>query len=377
MAFEITDAPAPASSDTAFGGLLRRRIELPAFARSIGVRERIAFTEQLSLLLDTGVSIHEALRVLQQQSADPKLAAILQALADDITEGKPLSLALSRHPEMFSQTYISLIAAAEEGGFLQQVLKQLLEIDEKNSRLQSVVTAALSYPLFLVVFSIAVVVFVLVVIVPKFHDLFDSIRDHLPMATVVLMAVSSYLAKYWIVTFAGIAAALIGLSLWMRTPAGEALIDDMKLRIPLVGEIFVQVYLNQTLNVLGLAIVSGVPVTAALKASQEVIPNRRFARFLEAVREEVNNGRGIAVGFQKAPFIPPMVREMIATGEKTGDLGKVMMRISDFYGRELNRRIGIVAKVAEPFMLLVMGVVVGLLVAALILPIFKLSRGMH
>jgi type II secretory pathway component PulF len=138
-----------------------------------------------------------------------------------------------------------------------------------------------------------------------------------------------------------------------------------------------QVYLNQTLNVLGLALVSGVPITAALKASQEVIPNRRFARFLESVREEVNNGRGLAAGFHKAPFIPPMVREMIATSERTGDLGKVMMRIADFYGRELNRRIAIVAKVAEPFMLMIMGIVVGVLVAALILPIFKLSRGMH
>ena len=373
MAFEITDAPAQAPS--APGALLR--LELPVFSRSIGVRERMAFTEQLALLLDTGVSLHEALKVLQQQTEDPKLAAILLALVDDVTEGKPFSLALARHPQMFSQTYISLIAAAEEGGFLQQVLMQLLEIDEKNSRLQAVVTAALSYPVFLVVFSAAVVVFVLMAIVPKFEELFESIRDQLPLATVVLMALSSFLAKHWLLTLAGLGAALAGVWLWAKTPAGELLIDDLKLRIPLVGDVFTQVYLNQTLNVLGLALISGVPITSALKASQEVIPNRRFARFLETVREEVNNGRGIASGFQKAPFIPPMVREMIATGERTGDLGKVMMRIAEFYGRELNRRIGIVAKVAEPFMLMVMGVIVGLLVAALILPIFKLSRAIH
>jgi len=375
MAFEITDAEAQPPTHAAPGGL--RRLELPAFSRSIGVRERMAFTEQLALLLDTGVSLHEALKVLQQQTADAKLAGILQALFEDVTEGKPFSLALSRHPQMFSQTYISLIAAAEEGGFLQQVLQQLLEIDEKNSRLQSVVASALSYPVFLIVFSLAVVVFVLVVIVPKFQDLFESIRDQLPLATVVLMAVSGFLTKHWMLTLAALGAAVTGVWLWTKTPAGEWLVDDMKLRIPGVREIFMQVYLNQTLNVLGLALLSGVPVTAALKASQEVIPNRRFARFLETVREEVNNGRGLATGFQKAPFIPPMVREMIATGERTGDLGKVMMRISDFYGRELNRRIAIVAKVAEPFMLLIMGVVVGLLVAALILPIFKLSRGIH
>lgn len=375
MAFEITDAQAPPPADAAPRRL--PRLALPAWSRSVGVRERMVFTEQLALLLDTGVSLHEALKILQQQSADPKVVAILQAMFEDLTEGKPFSLALARHPRMFSQSYVSLIAAAEEGGFLQQVLKQLLEIDEKNSRLQSVVTAALSYPVFLIVFSLAVVVFVLTVIVPKFQDLFESIRDQLPLATVVLMAVSDFLAKHWLATLATLSAAATGAWLWTKTPRGEWLIDDLKIRTPFLGDIFMQVYLNQTLNVLGLALISGVPVTAALKASQEVIPNRRFARFLEAVREEVNDGRGIAAGFRKAPFIPPMVREMIATGERTGELGKVMMRISDFYGRELSRRIGIVAKVAEPFMLVVMGVVVGLLVAALILPIFKLSRGMH
>ena len=375
MAFEITDAQAVAPAEARPAPL--GRLQLPSFMRPIGVRERLAFTEQLALLLDTGVSLHEALRILQHQTANAKVARILQALFDDLSEGKPFSLALSRHPEMFSKTYISLVAAAEEGGFLQQVLQQLLEIDEKNSRLQAVVASAFSYPAFLVVFSTAVVVFVLVVIVPRFQDLFESIRDQLPFATIALMAVSQFLAKHWIAVLVALAAGAAGFWLWMRTPSGEWVVDDLKIRLPLVGDIFMQVYLNQTLNVLGLALISGVPATVALKASQEVIPNRRFARLLETVREEVNNGRGIAAGFHKAPFIPAMVREMIATGERSGELGKVMMRISDFYGRELNRRIGIVAKVAEPFMLLVMGVVVGLLVAALILPIFKLSRGMH
>ena len=137
----------------------------------------MVFTEQLALLLDTGVSIHEALKALRQQSEDPRLSAILESLAETVTEGKPFSVALSRHPEMFSQTYVSLVAAAEEGGFLQRVLQQLLEMDEKNSRLRSVVVSALSYPVFLMVFSLAVVIFVLVVIFPKFQDLFASIRD--------------------------------------------------------------------------------------------------------------------------------------------------------------------------------------------------------
>lgn len=377
MAIEIADSqalPIPAGAPPA---ARKMGLRLRALGGRISVRERMAFTEQLALLLDTGVSIHEGLRVMRSQTSDARLADILQALFDDVTEGKPLSLALSRHPQMFSQTYVSLVAAAEEGGFLQQVLQQLLEIDDKNSRLQTVLASALSYPAFLIVFSIAVMAFVLVTIVPRFQDLFESIRDQLPASTLVLLALSEFLRNHWMATLAAMAGAGTGLFTWARTPAGEAIVDDLKLRLPFLGDVVMQVYLNQTLNVIGLALISGVPVTAALKASQEVIPNRTFARFLEKIREEVNNGRGIAAGFEKAPFIPPMVREMVATAERTGDLGKVMMRIADFYGRELNRRIAIVAKVAEPFMLMVMGVLVGLLVAALILPIFKLSRAFH
>ena len=377
MAFEISQTPAAPSKAGAgqLRGLLNAKLRLPS--RAIGVNERMVFTEQLALLLDTGVSIHEALKALRQQSEDPRLTAILESLIETVTEGKPFSVALSRHPEMFSQTYVSLVTAAEEGGFLQRVLQQLLEMDEKNSRLRSIVVSALSYPVFLMVFSLAVVIFVLVVIFPKFQDLFASIRDQLPATTLALMWVSDFLRNHWLLTSVVLGLGLGALLAWIRTPAGARLVDELKMRTPVIGDIFVQVYLNQTLSVVGLALVSGVPITVALKASQDVVGNLVFSRFLETVRQHVNEGHGIASGFNQAAFIPPMVREMISTGEQSGNLGKVMLRIADFYARELNRRIAVLAKVAEPLMLMVMGVVVGLLVASLILPIFKLSRAVH
>lgn len=356
---------------------IRLNPDLRLFSRPLGVKERMVFTEQLALLLDTGVSIHEALKALKQQSEDARLAAILESLIETVTGGKPFSAALSRHPEMFSQTYVSLVAAAEEGGFLQRVLQQLLEMDEKSSRMRAVVVSALSYPVFLMVFSLAVVIFVLVVVFPKFQDLFESIKDQLPGTTLALMWVSEFLRNHWLLTLVALGAGLAGLLTWINTPAGARLVDQLKMRTPVIRDIFVQVYLNQTLNVIGLALVSGVPITVALKASQDVIGNLVFARFLETVRQSVNNGHGVAASFNQAAFIPPMVREMISTGERSGDLGKVMMRVADFYARELNRRIAVLAKVMEPFMLMVMGVVVGLLVASLILPIFKLSRAIR
>ena len=343
----------------------------------IGAAERMLFTERLELLLETGVSLLDALRSLQQQTPEPRMAAIIGAVADTVGEGQPFSTALGQHPQMFPQTYVRLIAAAEEGSFLPQVLKQLREMDEKNSQMKSAVMGALAYPAFLVAFSLAVVLFVLVVIFPKFKDLFVSIKDQLPAPTRVLMFMSDLLRDHWLAVSVIAALAVATLIMWLKTPGGIRIVDELKLRTPFIGKIFTEVYVSQTLRVLGMSLGNGVPVTIALKASQDVIANSVFARFLDDVLTSIQQGRGIAAGFGEAAFIPPMVRQMVATGEQSGNLAKVMHRVADFYERELAKRIAAFAKAVEPVMLLVMGLIVGLIVAALILPIFKLSRAVR
>ena len=343
----------------------------------ISVNERMLFTERLELLLETGVSLPEALKTLHVQTSDLRISAILANVAATVGDGQPFSAALAQHPEMFPQTYVRLIAAAEEGSFLPQVLKQLREMDEKNSQMRSAVIGALSYPVFLIVFSFAVVLFVLVVIFPKFKDLFVSIKDQLPGPTVVLMFLSDLLRNHWLILSLAAAAGMAALVLWLKTPGGIRTIDEIKIRTPVIGKIFVQVYVSQTLRVLGMSLGNGVPVTVALRATQDIVANSVFGAFLDDVLKSVEQGRGMAAGFGEAAFIPPMVRQMVATGEQTGNLAKVMHRIADFYERELHKRITAFAKAVEPLMLVVMGVLVGLIVAALILPIFKLSRAVH
>ena len=345
--------------------------------RSLGAAERMIFTERLALLLETGVNLAEAIKVLRRQTDDPLLAGILNSITTTVAEGKPFSAALARHPEFFSQTYVSLVAAAEEGGFLPGVLDQLRDMDEKNSQMRSNIVAAVSYPAFLMFFSIGVIAFVLVFIFPKFSELFQSIRDQLPWPTLVLMFASDMLRNYWWAIFGGLIVAAYLFTQWLDTPGGKLAVDRLKMRTPVIGDIYVQIYLSQTLGVLGMSLANGVPITAALKAVQDVVSNSIFFDFLRTIQRHVNEGRGVAIGFLETEFVPPMVKQMISTGDQTGNLAKVMSRVSDFYGRELNKRIAVVAKGVEPIMLLVMGVVVGLIVAALILPIFKLSRGVH
>lgn len=377
MAIDIN--PPKASAQAAPGNPVRRswNLEIRFGAPKITLNQRMVFTERLTLLLDTGVSLLEALKVMQQQTEEPLLAEIIGAMVNTLSEGATFSTALAMHPEMFSTTYVSLVSAAEEGGFMAEVLGQLLRMDEKNNEMRGNIISALSYPAFLIVFSIAVVIFVLVAIFPKFESLFASIHDQLPITTIFLMALSAFVRHYWLFILILLAAGAWGALFWVRSQVGRLMLDKLKMNFPVIKDVYIQIYLSQTLSVLGLSLSNGVPITVALKACQGVVSNVVFAKFLEEIRTHVNEGRGIAVGFTDSPYIPPMVRQMVATGEQTGNLGMVMTRVADFYGRELSRRINVLAKSVEPVMLIVMGVVVGGIVVSLILPIFKLSRAIH
>lgn len=378
MAIEINQPQAPAEKSKS-GKPARRglNMEIRFGAPKISLKQRMVFTESLSLLLETGVSLLEALKAMQLQTDEPLLTEIIGSLATIISEGKSFSAALAAHPEMFSGTYTSLVAAAEEGGFLPQVLAQLLRMDEKNSQLRSNIVSALSYPAFLIVFSIAVIVFVLVAIFPKFESLFASIHDQLPVTTIFLMAMSAIILNYWLFILIALAAGAWAIITWTRSKAGKLTLDRLRMSLPVIKDIYIQIYLSQTLSVLGLSLSNGVPITVALKACQGVVDNSIFAKFIDNIRTHVNEGRGIAVGFTESPIVPPMVRQMVATGEQTGNLGMVMTRVAEFYERELSQRISVLSKAVEPVMLIVMGAVVGLIVVSLILPIFKLSRAVH
>lgn len=345
--------------------------------RRPGLNERLLFTERLLLLQDTGVSLHEGLRELSEQEHDPEMAALLHSLLNDVLEGQPLSQAMAQHPAFFPATYVALVAAGERGGFLPQVLRQLLDLDEKSERLRSLLTSALSYPAFLTLFSTGTIIFVLVGVFPKFAGLFEQIHDQLPWSTRFLMQLSELLRHQWPWLLVGAATlSLLGVLLW-RQEETRLRIDRLKLSFPGLRQIYVQVYLSQTLRVLGMSLSHGVPLVEALKACQDLVGNRVFRNFLLDLRQQVTEGSGLAQGFERSSFVPPMVQQMIHTGERTGSLATVMTRIAEHYERELAKRLALVSRLAEPVMLLVMGALIGLIVASLILPIFKLSRAIR
>lgn len=339
--------------------------------------DRMFFTEQLGLLLETGVSLHPALNALKQQTDNPAMVRLIDDVMSDVSEGKSFSHALARHKNVFPGTYVNLIAASESGGFMHEVMQQLLEMDEKREELKNTLISAFSYPAFLVLFSLGVVAFVLVVVFPKFADMFSSIRDQLPLSTLLLMTLSDLLTKHWLWVGLGSIAFIVACRQYLLSATGIRQVDYFKLNFPGIKQIFIQIYLVQAMRVMSLSLGHGVSVMDTLDACKEVVKNRIFQKFLDEVETKVQEGAGIAIGFNQSDMLPPIVKQMVSTGEETGSLPKVMARISDHFERELKKRLEALSKLAEPLMLVVMGVVVGMLVSSLILPIFKLSRAVH
>ena len=366
--FETEEVAAPTSEKRSPG------LTLPFGEKKAGSAERMFFTEQLALLLETGESLYGALTTIVKQTENKQMREAVEKVAQDISEGRSFAQALTEHETIFPSTYVNLIAASETGGFMYEVLEQLLNMDEKREQMRTTLVSAATYPMFLITFSFAVVVFVLVVVFPKFGTMFASIYDQLPASTRFLMGASDVIRQYWFILLAGVAAFFVGARQWMNSDSGTARIDHLKLHTPGIRDIFIQIYLVQSLQVLSLSLNNGVSVMESLEACRDVVKNSWFRRLIAKVEESVQAGAGVAAGFEDSTFLPDLAKHMIATGEQTGNLGKVAGRICDYYEVQLAKKLDALSKLAEPVMLLIMGVVVGVLVSSLILPIFKLSR---
>jgi len=343
-------------------------------AAKLGARDRMAFTEQLALLLETGMPLHSALQAMGKQSGNPAMKQIIADLGAEIESGQRFAAALSKHPELFSTTYVNLVSASEGSGFLPKVLEQLLAEEEKREELRKTVVGAMTYPAFLMGFSVLVVIFVLVAVFPKFADMFARIHDQLPATTIALMWCSDLLRTYWWQVLAVVTAGAVLLVRGIKSPAGKAVLDDWKLKIPGLSSVYIQLYITQSFRVLSLSLTHGVSIVDALEATRDVVSNQKFRHLMNRVERSVQDGGTIAAAFTDSPFVPDLVKEMVTTAEASGNLAMVMGRVAEHYERELSRRLVALSKMAEPVMLLIMGVVVGVIVSSLILPIFKLSK---
>ncbi|HLA28409.1 MAG TPA: type II secretion system F family protein [Syntrophales bacterium] len=369
----------PAVTDAGKKALAPRSVR-PAFSkfrlprrRAVKSGEQVFFFSQLSLMIEIGTSLTGGLHALAEQSRDPVFKEILQMMLKDLQEGKQLSDAMSRYPRVFNRVYISLVKAGEAGGFLKDTLDSIVVMLERRQALITQLRSTMTYPVILCAMALAVVIFVVVGILPKFMLLFAGKERLLPPATRFLMALSVSLRGYWWAYVTGVGALIfLGAAFW-RSPFGQALKDRFLVSAPMVAPTFNKILTCQLLRTLGNLMESHVPLIEALDVTRTTFANRHFLAFVDQIREHVRGGGTLSSVFARNPYVMETVKQMVATGEEVGRLPRVMLRLAEFYDTEIQRDLKIISSLVEPAALVIIGAVVGLLVSSVILPIFRIA----
>lgn len=347
------------------------------FSKPIKAGEVIFFTSQLSLMLEIGTPLKNALAAIRTQTKNDAFKKVIHTMVQDVEGGRQLSEAMKRHPRLFNSVFISLVKAGETGGFLHEILLRIVEMQEKRQMLLTQIRSALTYPIFLCILGFVVVVFVLVGVLPKFTAVFEGKEQILPLTTRFLMALSASLQGYWWVYLMGCTGLVLGLKLFKDSAQGQTLIDWSSIKLPLIARLSNKINTCSMLRTLGHLMESAVPILQALDVTRDTIKNRYFGQFIEQIQEHVRQGGKFAQPFSNYPFILDSVKQMVATGEETGDLPNVMLRLAKFYDAEVDRELKTISSMIEPMALIVMGAVVGVIVSSVILPLFKLAHALH
>ncbi len=347
------------------GGLIPRRISR---------NEIIYVTSQLAVMVDTGITLSAALGGIQSQEANPSLKRVLRDLQVAVEGGEDFSVALAKYPKLFDKTYLALVRASEATGTLGPMLDRIALYLRKELETRSKVRSAMAYPGIMLVVAVAVTIFLLTYVLPQFMPLFNRRGIELPASTRVMMFVSDLMIHYWPFWIAGAVAAVVGLVLFRRTPRGKQTWDWLKIQTPLFGTMVRKVAISRSLRTLGAMIGSGVPVLDAIRLCADVANNYFYEQLWLRVQEQVATGKRICEALAGSPLFPPMLVQMISTGEETGKLDKVLDRVSGFYDQEVEGSLKTLTGMLEPIMISVMGVVVGGIAMSLLLPIFSLSR---
>lgn len=351
--------------------LLRKQFHL--FAPSVSQRDVVIFSRQLATLFQAKVPILQSLKTLGDEAENPTLAAAIGNVVDDLSGGASLSQALGRHPAIFSRFYLSMVRAGEESGKLEDVFNYLADYLERAYELASKARNAMIYPAFVFSTFFAVLTVMLVVVIPKFTAIFNELGQQPPFYTQLVISISSFLRTFGIVILLALAGGAIVLWRYIHTERGGRWFDEVKLRAPIVGGIMQRIYLTRIADNLATLIIGGIPIIRALEITSEVVANRVYGDIILDARESVKAGNTISASFEKFREIPPLVSQMIRVGEESGRLDFILKSTANFYRREVDNLLENFVSLIEPALIVFLGVGVGLLVAAVLVPLYNLT----
>jgi len=336
-------------------------------------KDILNFTNQLAVMVRAGISLQESLDSIASQIEKKKFRVIVTDLKNKIEGGQSFSEALGAHPDVFSNLYINMVAAAEISGSLSSMLEQLADYLDQESETRSQVIGAMVYPMIIATMAVSTTTFLLVFVLPRFLTVFAGKEHLLPKPTKIIMAASAFLRGYWFVILPGICAFLWSLRYFTKTSAGRLWWDKAKLRIPLLKTLCRSLYITRSLHTMGVLTNAGVPILDTISITAHISGNVLYEKMWEGVHEAVRQGKKIASSLSSFNLMPSNVVQMIRSGEDSGTLSEVLSAVATFYARELKTVIKTVTSMIEPIMIVLMGVLVGFIAMSIILPIFKMS----
>jgi general secretion pathway protein F len=336
--------------------------------------ELSATTRQLSILLGAGVTLVASLDALIAQIANPLLKKVMAQVKEDVNEGRSLAFSLSQHPKIFSQIYINMVRAGEASGSLDLVLDRLAEFSEHQDALRGRFRAALAYPVFMFFIGSIILFFLVTFIVPNITKIFSDMHQTLPLPSLVLIGVSNFLKSFWWLVLFALIGCVVLIKKLIKTPRGNHIWDEIKLRIPVIGAIYLKMAMARFGRTLGSLLRSGVPPLSALEIVRNIVNNTLIAEAIDHAMEEVEAGASLATSLAQSRWFPPIVIQMISVGEQSGELENMLDKVADVYERETESKIMAMTSMLEPVMILVMGVVVGFIVISILLPIFEMNQ---
>jgi general secretion pathway protein F len=375
-AMAILDArglfPVRIAAAKAAGGTAQRF----GWKRKVRGRFMATFYSQLADLLRSGVPLLRSLEVLERQTSQPILGGILREVRAKVADGTSLGEAMAEHPGAFNELAVSMVTAGQEGGFLEDVLKRIADFTEHQEDLKSKVIGALAYPILLSSVGFIVLNILVIFVVPLFEPVFKKLDDkgELPALTQYLVGTSHLLQDRWYVLVGGFALAYFLYRRWSSTESGRLRLDGWRLRLPGVGGIYLQFALSRFTRILGTLLKNGIPILQALRIAKDSAGNKVLTQAIEQSAENIKGGDSLAAPLAACKHFPRDVVEMIAVGEESNNLENVLVQIADALDKRTSRQLDLFVRLLEPLMLLLMAAVTLVVVAGLLLPVFKISK---
>jgi type IV pilus assembly protein PilC len=348
------------------------QLKIPGFSGKVKDKELAVFTRQIATMIDAGLPLVQCIEILATQASNKQLRKALTEIRENVEGGSTFAAALKRHPTIFTPLYANMVEAGEAGGLLDTVLTRLAAYIEKAMNLRRKVKGALIYPATIVTVAIAVVIFLLVFVIPTFKSLFQGFGAALPLPTQIVLELSRLVRQHLLTVIGLFVMAVLSLRFYYRTEKGKRVIDGILLWAPVLGELIRKVSVAKFTRTLGTLVSSGIPILDGLDITAKTAGNKVVEEAVLKTRSSIAEGKTIAEPLKASGVFPPMVVQMISVGEQTGSLDSMLAKIADFYDAEVDQAVSNLTALLEPMLMVFLGIVVGGVIIAMYLPIFKL-----